>query len=131
MGRSSQCTPTKKAWILTLYKEKHPIQDIANTLQIHCSTVWHQLRNLHHHPSFYVIKPHSGRPRILSPRSLCHAAIAIESGVTNTAADVQRQLFPHVSEATIRRALHRVGLSVYIKRKKPFLKPRHKLQRRR
>ncbi|EMD31422.1 hypothetical protein CERSUDRAFT_26688, partial [Gelatoporia subvermispora B] len=97
------CTPTKKARILTLYKENHPIQNIANTLQIHRSTIWYQLCNLRHYPSFYIVKPRPGRPHILSPRSLRHAAIAIESGMTNTAANVQCQLFPHMSEATVRR----------------------------
>lgn len=116
--------------MLTLANKNRPAREIANILHIHPSTVSRQLRRLRQNPDFYYVKPRPGRPRILSPRSIHHAYIAIECSHASTAADIQRQLFPHVSEWTVRRALHSAGLSAYIKRRKPLLTRRHRLRRR-
>jgi transposase len=77
--------------------------------------------------------PRSGRPRIFSERGERQIVRDIVSGSADTAVEVQARLCTSdkidVSVQSIRRVLQRNGLSARIKRKKPLLQRKHRLQR--
>jgi transposase len=74
--------------------------------------------------------PKSGRPRLFTGRDERNIIRMLSSGECSTAVDIQKNLKNNskisVSENTVRRVLYRNGLSSRVKRKKPYLKKKHR-----
>lgn len=121
-----------KERVVRLHKEKVGYKTIAKTLLISKNTVVKVVQRYKKRGTV-VSKERSGRPKKLSER-----AVRL---VTNIALKDRRQAAPtlaevatevqgtKVSEATIRRVLHRAQLHGRRPRRKPLLKPRHKQMR--
>ncbi|GBC05935.1 hypothetical protein RclHR1_06510002 [Rhizophagus clarus] len=77
--------------------------------------------------------PKTGHPRIFTSHDERNVVRLITTGECSTAADIQKKLKSDdqidVSVCTVKRTLHRNGLSSRIKRKKPYLKKKHREQR--
>lgn len=125
-----QCTPTKKARIVQMRASGQKFPDIANILGLHPSTVRRNWAKVHQTKDFYAKPTRTGRPRLLSPRSLRRAEREITSGRVRDGSDVKRQLFPTVGASTIRRNLCEIGLNGRVRRPKPLLSKIH-IQKRR
>ncbi|QRV89723.1 Transposable element Tcb2 transposase [Ceratobasidium sp. AG-Ba] len=69
----------------------------------------------------FKIKHSSGRPRKLHHADVHWAALLLARGLVDTAVDIQREYFPHISVDTVRRRLREFGLRAYRRRKVPYL----------
>ncbi|KAL1942278.1 hypothetical protein VTO73DRAFT_6342 [Trametes versicolor] len=120
-----ELTPTKKAKLWTMYENGRKTGDIAAELGYHPSTIRRNYAKLQENLDFYTKPTRTGRPRILSPRSLRHAEMLIKSGKARDAADIKRSLFPQAGYSTVRRNLAEIGYHGRLRREKPLLTAAH------
>lgn len=104
-------------------------RDIASKIGVDPSTIHRQLHKLHQNPDPYYVTPGRGRKHLLDERDLRCAARAITSGNMPNATALQRDMFPHVSERTVRRDLCSISLNGRFCRRKPLLDKKHKKRR--
>ena len=127
------CTlATQRARIQLLREEGYSTRQIALREGVDHSTVARICQRISNTGS-YEDMSRSGRPRILSKRHERKIARLVTSNECQTAVDVQYSLRESenttVSGNTVRRILQRSGLVARVRRKKPFLHPRHRQQR--
>lgn len=104
--------------------------DIASSVGVSKSTAERTYCQMRINPDPYIKKHGGGPKRLLDERDLRKADRAIKSGVCDDAADVRRELFPHVSAATVRRRMAEYGLNGRVRAKKPLLTKKHMKNRR-
>lgn len=118
-------TPTKKAKLWTMYKNGHKAGDIAPKLGYHPSTIRRNYAKLQQNLDFYTKPAQTGRPHILSPRSLRHTEMLIKSGKARDAADIKCSLFPKAGYSTVWQNLAEIGYHGRLRREKPLLTVAH------
>jgi len=101
------------------------VRDIAAEIKTPRSTVSDNLRRTRKLNSFYACKARSGRPKKLDARDRRRAVRGITSGQARDAAELQRTMFPEVSQRTMRRVLTQEGYPGRIRRKVQFLTKKH------
>ncbi|KZP08327.1 hypothetical protein FIBSPDRAFT_751964, partial [Athelia psychrophila] len=104
------CTPTKKARIFDYHNDGLSFEAIGRKLDLAPTTVRRNYAQMLRNNDPYHKNPKPGRPRKLAPEDLRHAEHLITSGEARDGSEVRMQLFPHVSDRTIRRNLSEIGL---------------------
>ncbi|KAB5588014.1 Transposable element Tcb2 transposase [Ceratobasidium theobromae] len=123
-------TSETKAQILILKKFGHSDRAIAQALgNVHYSTVNRIARAYANGRPTTEKAPRSGRPRILTPKDVRFAALALTRSKPATAAAIKRTFFPHSSIPTLRRYLRKLGLRSFRRRRVPLLKWKHRKAR--
>lgn len=122
----------KRTRICTLINEGYSSRYIASKENVNQSSVIRMKKKVEETGSVKDL-PKTGRPRIFTGRNERNVVRLITTGECSTAADIQKKLKSDdqidVSVCTVKRTLHRNGLSSRIKRKKPYLKKKHREQR--
>ena len=115
--------------ILSMLDAGHSAGKIASATGYHISTI-SRLRSQH---CSHIPKSAGGRPSKLSSTNIRHAVHLISSGKAGTAVDVAKTLSnitnQPLSAQTVRRSLKKAGMKAVVKKKKPFLKQRHRKAR--
>lgn len=99
------CTPTKKACIMQLQKQRWKFKDIGNEIDLKSSVVsqnYNKLIKKGPHPDLYHYEPIPGHLKIITPHTECCAVHLITSGECRDATDVQCVLFPRLHPTIIR-----------------------------
>jgi len=126
MGRLSI---SKRARIHELVLEGYPSRFIASRENVAQSTVIRIKKKVETTGSVKDL-PKPGRPRIITGRDERNVIRHILNGECSTAVDIQKRLKTDgkfdVSVSTVKRVLRRNGFSGRIKRKKPYLKKKHR-----
>ena len=123
-------SPSKRAHLLVLKNLGFSNRAVAKELGgVHPDTVSKLWRGHLKGHNIFKIRHSTGRPRKFSHSDARWAALLIARELAKTAADIQRDYFPHISADTIRRRLRELDLRVYKRRKRPFLPYRAKQRR--
>ncbi|KAJ1300190.1 hypothetical protein OPQ81_011940 [Rhizoctonia solani] len=77
----------------------------------------------------FVPKPIAGHPCKLDSSGVHWAGLLLAQGLAATAADIQKEFFPHIHVTTIQRHLVRIGFKTYKCRRVPYLSCRHQWRR--
>ena len=129
MGRLSA---GKRTRICTLLQEGYSSRDVASRENVSQSAVVRLNAKAKATGSVKDL-PGRGHKRIFTGRNERNLVWLITTGECSTAVDIQKTLKINdqidVSACTVRRTLHRNGLSSRIKRKKLYLKKKHQAQR--
>ena len=114
-------SPTKVARIVTLDKEGHPRNSIAQTIGIHRTTVARIISRFDKSGDFYHVNPKTGRPRKFDDRDTRVAARILAKEEARNAVELAKKHFPKVSAKTIGRRLKEGGMVCRVHRAKPYL----------
>jgi transposase len=123
-------SPTKRAMVVTLKREKKTNTQIAEKTGLSRSTIIRTYNEFKNRMDFYTQKPKSGRPCKMTEPDARVAARMLASTKARDAIDVQKKHFPQFSAQTIRRHLREKGLEAHVRRSFPLLTERHKKRRR-
>jgi transposase len=112
---------TQKAAIVALKEAQQSNREVAEKENVAPSTV--SRLNARYGPTheFDSKAPKTGRPTKLGERDMRKALRMLSSGQAKNASDLKRKFFPHLHVDTVRRALKKRGLKVYVRRSKPLL----------
>ena len=103
-------TPEVRRIILAMDDSGAKPQDIAAAVGLSATQIRRLLPDLRKSRDPYVVKSRLGRPPKLSERDKRRAIREILSGRAPDATALQRDMFPHVAPATVRRMLREAGL---------------------
>ena len=119
----------KRNRIYSLIQEGLSSRDVASCEDVAQSTVI-RIKQKMKSTGFLKDLPKSGRPRTFTERDERNIIRMLSSGECSTAVDIQKKLKTDckitVSDNTVKRVLRRNGLSSRIKKKKPYLKKKHR-----
>ena len=122
-----------KKTIILMHQDKQGYIKIANTLKLSKSTVAKIVQKYKKTGTLVAVNGRSGRPRKLTVQSERYVTRVVDQNpresASNLANVVSEATGISVSSSTVRRTLHQVNLHSRRPRKKPLLKPRHKLAR--
>lgn len=122
----------KRNRIYSLVREGFPSRFIASREKVSQSSVIRIKQKVEATGSTKDL-PKSGRPRTFTGRDERNIVRMLSTGECSTAVDIQKKLRNDsniaVSENTIKRTLHRNGLSSRVRKKKPYLKKTHRERR--
>lgn len=131
MGGSKQLPSTLKIKINDAHKAGEGYKKIAKRFQVAVSSVRNVIKKWQLTGTVEV-KLRSGRPRKLSERTARRIARKANQNPRLTAKDLQEDLADSgvvVHCSTVQRHLHKYDLHGRVIRRKPFLRPHHKIQR--
>lgn len=128
MARNS--SSETKSQILLLKRLGYSDRAIAKILgNVHFSTVNRIAHSYANGRSTADKTPRPGRPRILTPKDVRFAALALARSKPATAAAIKKHYFPNASAPTLRRYLRELGLRSFRRRKVPLLKWKQRFAR--
>uniref|UniRef100_A0A3Q3KMZ5 Tc1-like transposase DDE domain-containing protein n=1 Tax=Monopterus albus TaxID=43700 RepID=A0A3Q3KMZ5_MONAL len=131
MGSSKQLCKTLKMKVIDAHNAGEGYKKIAKRCQLAVSTVRNVIKRWQIRGTVEV-KMRSGRPRKLSDRTARMLVRKTNQNPHLTAKNLQEDLADSgvvVHRSTVQRCLHRQGLHGRVSRRKPYLRPHHKIQR--
>ncbi len=122
----------KKSRIYALLEEGYPSRYIAAKENVSQSTVI-RIKQRKDTTGTFKNKQKPGRPRLLTGRNERKVLRYITTGECTNAVAIKKNLKVEeqieVSDSTVKRTLRRNGLSARVKRKKPYLRKKHRIAR--
>ena len=122
----------QRSRIYALLEEGYPSRYVADKEGVSQSTVI-RIKQCKVTTGTFKNKPKVGRPRLLTGRHERKVLRFITTGECTNAVAIQKNLKTEenieVSDSTVKRTLRRNGLSSRIKRKKPYLRKKHRFAR--
>ena len=122
--------PSKVSWIVNSRRQGQSLNEIANSIGIHCTTVFWILKRFKQSGNNYHINLKTGRPHKMEIWECQIAAWMLSQVKAANATKVQKKAFPQVSVHMIRRHLKKQGLLCRVRKSKPFIFSANKEKRR-